>query len=77
LIQNKKIPNDRISYRDQKGNFNIMIDENQKKIICQLKFTDSVKKISIGFKDDIILDTIDDILKYKNELIDRTLSLLE
>lgn len=76
LIQNKKIPNDRITYRDQKGAFNIMVDENQKKTICQLKFSDSSKKIVIGMND-YPLETIDDILKFKNELNDRTLSLLE
>jgi hypothetical protein len=77
LIQNKKIPNDRITYRDLKGTFNIMVDDNQRKIICQLKFTDSIKKIIIGFKDDVTLDSIDDILKFKNELIERTLLLLD
>jgi hypothetical protein len=76
LIQNKKIPNDRITYRDMKGTFNIMVDENQKKTICQLKFTDSNKKIIIGMND-YPLENIDDILKFKNELLDRTLSLLD
>jgi len=76
LIQNKKIPNDRITYRDQKGSFNIMVDDNQRKTICQLKFTDSSKKITIGMND-YPLASIDDILKFKNELNDRTLSMLE
>ena len=76
LIQNKKIPNDRISYRDQKGTFNVMVDDNQRKIICQLKFTDSSKKILIGMND-YPLESIDDILKFKSELNDRAVSLLE
>jgi hypothetical protein len=76
LIQNKKIPNDRITYRDQKGAFNILVDDNQKKTICQLKFSDSSKKIGIGMND-YPLESIDDILKFKNELNDRTISLLE
>jgi hypothetical protein len=76
LIQNKKIPINRVTFRDQKGTFNIMIDDNQRKTICQLKFTDSVKKICIGMND-YPLDSIDDILKFKNELNDRTLSILE
>jgi hypothetical protein len=75
LIQNKKIPNERITYRDQKGTFNIMVDENQKKTICQLKFTDSSKKIIIGIKD-YPLESIDDILKFKNELTIQALSFL-
>ncbi len=76
LIQNKKIPNDRITSRDQKGTFNLMVDDNQRKIICQLKFTDSSKKITIGIND-YPLESIDDILKFKNDLTERTLSLLE
>jgi hypothetical protein len=76
LIQNKKIPKDRITYRDQKGTFNIMLDDNQRKTICQLKFTDTSKKISIGMND-YPLDSIDDILKFKNELNSRTETLLE
>ncbi len=76
LIQNKKIPSDRIGYRDQKGAFNIMVDDNQRKIICQLKFTDSNMKIAIG-DNDYPIDNIDEILKFKDELIKRTLILLE
>jgi hypothetical protein len=76
LIQNKKIPNDRITYRDQKGTFNIMVDDNQRKIICQLKFTDTIKKVYIGMSD-YSIDNIDDILKFKNELNDRTLQLID
>lgn len=76
LIQNKKIPSARISFRDLKSVFNITLDDNQKKIICQLKFTDNSKKISIG-TNDYILDCIDDVLKYKNELLAKTLEMLE
>ena len=76
LIQNKRIPNDRIEFEDQKTAFNITIDGNRKKIICQLKFTDSSKKILIDNKE-YLLENIDEIIKYKNELIDRTLSLIE
>lgn len=76
LIQNKKIPKEKIGYRDQKGTFNILIDDNQRKIICQLKFTESVKKITIGMND-YPLENLDDILKFKNELTERTISLLE
>jgi hypothetical protein len=53
-----------------------LVDDNQKKTICQLKFSDSSKKIGIGMND-YPLESIDDILKFKNELNDRTISLLE
>jgi hypothetical protein len=76
LIQNKKIPNDRITYRDQKGTFNILVDDNQRKTICQLKFTDSSKKLIVGMNE-YPLENIDDILKFKIELNERTLQLIE
>lgn len=76
LIQNKKIPNERIGFRDQKGTFNILIDDNQRKIICQLKFTDNSKKIILD-NGDFTLENLDDLLKFKNQLTDKTLSLLE
>jgi hypothetical protein len=80
LIQNKKIPNERIGYRDQKGTFNMMIDENQRKIICQLRFTATAMKILIPsgeFIKEYPITNIDEIIKYKNEITDRTLSLLD
>lgn len=76
LIQNKKIPNERIQFEDQKTSFSITIDGNRKKIICQLKFTDTTKKLLIDNKE-YILENIDDILKNKNELIEKTLNLLD
>ncbi len=76
LIQDKKIPNERITYRDFKSFFNINIDDNSKKIICKLMFTNSKMKIIIDDKD-YILEHIDDLLKYKQELINRTKLLIE
>ncbi|HKX87444.1 MAG TPA: type I restriction enzyme HsdR N-terminal domain-containing protein [Flavobacterium sp.] len=76
LIQNKKIPNLRIGYRDQKGAFNILVDENQKKTVCQLKFTDSIKKIYIG-NNEYPITHLDDLLNFKNELIERTISFID
>lgn len=76
LIQNKKIPNDRITYKDFKSFFNISIDDSAKKVICKLIFTDSKMKITIE-NNEYTLNNVDDILKYKNELTNRTLFLLE
>jgi hypothetical protein len=78
LIQNKKISsdNERIGYRDQKGTFNILVDDNQRKIICQLKFTDNSKKIIID-NHETDLDYLDDLLKFKTQLTDKTIGLLE
>lgn len=76
LIQNKKIPNERISYKDFKSFFNISVDDSPKKVVCKLVFNDKLMKISIE-NNEYILDHIDDLLKYKNELTNRTLLLLE
>lgn len=76
LIQHKKISNDKIFYRDFKGFFNITVDDNNKKVICKLVFKDSVMKIVIE-NNEYILENIDDVLKYKTELTNRTLSLIE
>jgi len=76
LIQNKKIPNERISYKDYKSFFNISVDESSKKVICKLVFNGKSMKITIE-NNEYILENIDDLLKYKNELTNRTLLLLE
>ena len=76
LIQNKKIPKERISYRDFKSFFNISVDDNSKKVICKLIFTGAKMKIFIG-DNEFNLEHIDDVLKYKSELTNRTLILIE
>ena len=76
LIQNKKIPKERVSYRDFKGFFNISIDDNSKKVICKLVFNGSKMKIFIG-DNEYNLEHVDDLLKYKTELTNRTLLLIE
>ena len=76
LIQNKKISNERISYKDFKSFFNISVDDSSKKVICKLVFNDKSMKITIE-NNEYLLEHIDDLLKYKNELTNRTLFLLE
>lgn len=76
LIQNKKIQNERIGYKDFKSFFNISLDDSTKKVICKLTFTDTKMKITIE-NNEYILEHIDDLLKYKNELTNRTLTLIE
>lgn len=76
LIQNKKISKERIGFKDFKGFFNISVDDSTKKVICKLIFNDSKMKIVIE-NNEYILDHIDDLLKYKNELTNRTILLLD
>jgi hypothetical protein len=75
LIQNNKIPKERICYKDQRGSFNILLDDNQRKIICKLIFSDNLKKIIIE-NNEYLLENIDALLKHKKELTDRTLALI-
>lgn len=76
LIQNKKIPKERIGYKDFKSFFNINIDDSTKKVICKLIFNDKTMKINID-TNEYILDHIDDVMKYKNEFINRAIVLLD
>jgi hypothetical protein len=76
LLQNKKISKDRIGYKDFKGFFNISVDDSSKKVICRLIFNDKSMKIVIE-NNEYLLEHIDDVMKYKNELTNRTILLLE
>lgn len=76
LLQNKKISKDRIGYKDFKGFFNISVDDSPKKVICRLIFNDKSMKIVID-NNEYLLEHIDDVMKYKNELTNRTILLLE
>ena len=76
LLQNKKISKDRIGYKDFKSFFNISIDDSPKKVICRLIFNDKSMKIVID-NNEYLLEHIDDVMKYKNELTNRTILLLE
>ena len=56
------------------------MEENQRKIICQLRFTPTAMKILIPsgeFIKEYPIANIDEIIKFKNEITDRTLVLLE
>jgi len=76
LLQNKKIPKERIGYKDFKGFFNISVDDSPKKVICRLIFNDKFMKIVID-TNEYLLEHIDDVMKYKNELTNRAILLLE
>jgi hypothetical protein len=74
LAQHKQVNSESIGYRDQKGKFSILIDNNQKKKICDLYITSNSKKLEInGEKFDI--PDIDSIIKLKKKLTDQMLSL--
>jgi len=67
----KKVDSSRISYRDQKNSFNILVDDNNKKLIA--KITNSRNKYSIdinGNKYDV--NGLDSIVLIKKHLIEVT-----
>ena len=72
LVQTKKIDSDRISYKDQKNSFVILVDGNIRKAICYLVFTDKVKKITVGNKE-FKVEKIDDVLSFKKDLTESAL----
>jgi hypothetical protein len=76
LVQTKKIVSDRISYKDQKNSFVIVVDGNIRKSICSLVFNDKIKKIQIGNKI-VNVEKIDDVLGLKKDLTDSALTHFE
>jgi hypothetical protein len=73
LIQRKEIESERISYRDQKNSFLILVDDNQKKMICRLILTHNKKKIEINGKS-FDVEGLDTVVKLKKELTDSALA---
>jgi hypothetical protein len=76
LVQSKKIISDRISFKDQKNSFAIVVDGNIRKSICSLVFNDKIKKIQIGNKI-VNVEKIDDVLSLKKDLTDSALPYFE
>lgn len=68
---------ERISYRDFKGFFAVLIDNNQRKGVCYFNLNSSKKSINIGYNN-YNLDEISaiEITKYKKELVDSALKYL-
>ncbi len=72
----KKLDSNRISYRDQKNSFNIIVDDNNKKIIA--KITNSRNKYSIDINGERFdANNIENIVALKKPLIDITQSYLD
>ena len=68
LVHDKKIDSDRINYRDQKNSFNVLVDDNNKKIIC--KILSSKNKYSIEINGDKYdFNGIESVVKLKKQLL--------
>lgn len=69
LIHRKEIDAERISYRDQKNSFNIVVDDNNKKIICKIICSRNIYHVEInGNKYDI--KGIESVVALKKQLLD-------
>jgi hypothetical protein len=72
LLQRKEIKSDRISYRDQKNSFLILVDDNQKKQICRIIFTHNKQKIEINGKE-FDINGLESVVSLRKELTDAAL----
>ncbi len=69
LIHKKEIDADRISYRDQKNSFNILVDDNNKKIICKIHSSRNNYSLEInGIKHEV--KGIESVVAMKKQLLD-------
>ncbi|MEG1186163.1 MAG: hypothetical protein RSD63_11100, partial [Eubacterium sp.] len=69
------IPADRITYKDTRSYFSVIIDKKVTKWICRIYFKETVKFIVInidGSDERFTIDTIDDIYIFSDELISKT-----
>jgi hypothetical protein len=76
LAQNKKIETHRIGYRDMKGKFSILMDDNQRLKICDIYATPNSQRIDINGEKFEVSD-FDSIVKLKKKLTDSALELLD
>ena len=70
LVHNKKIDAERITYRDQKNSFNVLVDNNNKKIVCKILSARNLIEIN-GDKFDYV--GIHSIVKIKKQLLESAL----
>ena len=66
----KKFDSSRISYRDQKNSFNILVDDNNKKMICKITSAKNKYFIEINGGQKIEVVGIDSIVAIKKQLVD-------
>ena len=67
----------RISYRDMKNKFAIIVDDNQTKNICSLVFKEKVKNVEINGTPFTLEDvSVASITKIKKQLTERAIELL-
>ena len=76
VAQHNKVETDSIGFRDLKGKFLILLDDNQKKKICDIKISPNKRILEIEGEKYDIPDT-DSIIKLKKRLTERALELVQ
>ena len=80
LAMSSKIKNtelDRIGYRDMKGSFAILVDDNSRKKVCSLILKDNKKVIVINDQSFELNGTsVTELTTYKRELVDSAINIL-
>lgn len=79
-ILRRKLPTNRIVYRDTQSYFGILLDDNNRKPLCRLHLNGGKKYISL-FNDNkkelkVSISSVDDIYQFEKELLD-TITLYE
>lgn len=59
----------RITHRDLKNQFSVLLDDNQRQLICAFQFNKSKKKMSIGKGNWVDIQSVDEIVGYKSEIL--------
>ena len=69
---------DRITYRDYKGFFSILVDNNQRKTICAFKLSETKKILFVG-SEEYSIENVDvkTITNFKREISDSATIQLE
>jgi hypothetical protein len=66
----KKVDFSRISYRDQKNSFNILVDDNQRKVIAKITSTRGKHFLEItGYSDKYPVDKLENIVSLNKEIV--------
>jgi hypothetical protein len=72
-ILRRKIPIERIAYRDTQSYFGILLDDNNRKPLCRLHLNTSNKYIGIFDENKKetkhLIDTIDDIYNFESQIL--------
>jgi hypothetical protein len=73
----KKVDFSRISYRDQKNSFNILVDDNQRKVIAKITSTRNKHFLEItGFSEKYPVDELENIVGLNKEIVSAARSFL-